>query len=349
MSRSHALVIFFSGHFFLRRVRLPVPWGQKGVVYSAQEGRCLRAGIPTTGIRVAMQKIIDQWVFFLMRTWGFALLLAMIAVLSQGCASLMIPPMVGPVVKNLNRQADLELVCDGAASYLLMLDSLLVSDPGNARLLLHGAQAYTAYASIMPECGRPERAPVLGERAREYGLRLLGTQPGLGGANQMPLAGFSEAVQSVGSREVEKLFWSGYGWATWIGFSKGAPAAVADLPKVEQLMLRVLALDEGFYHGGAHLFLGVYYGSRPVMLGGRPDVSRNHFERALALSERRFLATLVAYAEYYARQTFDRELYVRLLEEALAFDLAQAPDLTLPNVLAQRRARKLLAQADEFF
>ncbi len=349
MSRSHALVIFFSGHFFLRRVRLPVPWGQKGVVYSAQEGWCLRAGIPTTGIRVAMQKIIDQWVFFLMRTWGFALLLAMIAVLSQGCASLVIPPMVGPVVKNLNRQADLELVCDGAASYLLMLDSLLVSDPGNARLLLHGAQAYTAYASIMPECGRPERAPVLGERAREYGLRLLGTQPGLGGANQMPLAGFSEAVQSVGSREVEKLFWSGYGWATWIGFSKGAPAAVADLPKVEQLMLRVLALDEGFYHGGAHLFLGVYYGSRPVMLGGRPDVSRNHFERALALSERRFLATLVAYAEYYARQTFDRELYVRLLEEALAFDLAQAPDLTLPNVLAQRRARKLLAQADEFF
>ncbi|MCG2822467.1 MAG: TRAP transporter TatT component family protein [Desulfobulbaceae bacterium] len=296
-----------------------------------------------------MQKIIDQWVFFLMRTWGFALLLAMIAVLSQGCASLVIPPMVGPVVKNLNRQADLELVCDGAASYLLMLDSLLVSDPGNARLLLHGAQAYTAYASIMPECGRPERALVLGERAREYGLRLLGTQPGLGGANQMPLAGFSEAVQSVGSREVEKLFWSGYGWATWIGFSKGAPAAVADLPKVEQLMLRVLALDEGFYHGGAHLFLGVYYGSRPVMLGGRPDVSRNHFERALALSERRFLATLVAYAEYYARQTFDRELYVRLLEEALAFDLAQAPDLTLPNVLAQRRARKLLAQADEFF
>lgn len=296
-----------------------------------------------------MQKIIDQRIFFLKRTWGLIVLLAMVAVLSQGCASLVIPPMVGPVVKNLNRQADLELVCDGAPSYLLMLDSLLVSDPVDARLLLHGTQAYTAYASIMPECGRPERAPVLGERAREYGLRLLGTQAGLGGANQMPLAGFGEALQSVGSREVEKLFWSGYGWATWIGFSKGAPMAVADLPKVEQLMLRVLALDEGFYHGGAHLFLGVYYGSRPVMLGGRPDVSRDHFERALALGERRFLAALVAYAEYYARQTFDRELYVRLLEEALAFDLALAPDLTLPNVLAQRRARKLLAQADEFF
>jgi hypothetical protein len=296
-----------------------------------------------------MRNIIDQWRFFPVRHGRLAVVLFAVAVLSQGCASLMITPMVGPVVKNLNRQADLELVCDGAPSYLLLLDSLLVSEPENARLLAHGAQAYTAYASLMPECGRPERAVVLGEKAREYGLRLLGTHAGLGDASQVPLAGFSESLQSVGAGEVEKLFWSGYGWATWIGFSKGAPAAVADLPKVEQLMLRVLALDEGFYHGGAHLFLGIYYGSRPVMLGGKPEVSRVHFEKALALGERRFLPTLVAYAEHYGRQTFDRELYVRLLEEALAFDLAQAPDLTLPNVLAKRRARKLLDQADEFF
>ena len=296
-----------------------------------------------------MQKYLNQWRFFFVRHGGLAILLAAAAFLAQGCASLVLPPMVGPVVKNLNRQTDLELVCEGAPSYLLLLDSLLVSDPDNARLLLHGTQAYTAYASLMPECGRPERAMVLGERARAYGLRLLGTHKALAGAAQMPLAEFSEALQAVGSGEVEKLFWGGYGWATWIGFSKGAPAAVVDLPKVEELMLRVLALDEGFYHGGAHLFLGVYYGSRPVMLGGRPEVSRSHFEKALALGERRFLPTMVAYAEHYARQTFDRELYVRLLEEALAFDLAQAPDLTLPNVLAKRRAQKLLAQVDEFF
>jgi len=299
--------------------------------------------------RGGMRKLIGQGRFFFVRHGRLAVVLFAAALLSQGCASLVITPMVGPVVKNLNRQADLELVCDGAPSYLLLLDSLLVSDPDNARLLLHGAQAYTAYASLMSECGRPERAPILAERAKEYGLRLLGTHSGLGDASQVPLAGFSEALQAVDSGEVEKLFWSGYGWATWIGSSKGAPAAVADLPKVEQLMLRVLALDEGFYHGGAHLFLGIYYGSRPVMLGGKPEVSRDHFEKALALGERRFLPVLVAYAEYYGRQTFDRELYVRLLEEALAFDLAQAPNLTLPNVLAKRRARKLLDQVDEFF
>ncbi|OGQ87484.1 MAG: hypothetical protein A2512_01150 [Deltaproteobacteria bacterium RIFOXYD12_FULL_56_24] len=298
---------------------------------------------------MAMRKDIDHGRWGGVKQGGLAVLLLVAAFFSPGCASLVIQPMVGPVVKNLNRQADLELVCDGAPSYLLLLDSLLVSEPDNARLLLHGTQAYTAYASIMPECGRPERAVVLGERARAYGLRLLGTYKSLAGAASLPLAVFSEALQSAGPGEVEKLFWGGYSWATWIGFSQGAPAAVADLPKVEQLMLRVLALDETFYHGGAHLFLGVYYGSLPVMLGGRPEVSRTHFERALAIGERRFLPTLVAYAEYYARQTLDRELYVRLLEETMAFDLALAPDLTMANVLAKRRAQRLLAQVEDVF
>lgn len=296
-----------------------------------------------------MQKIIDQWPFFFVRQRSFVVFLVVVFFLLPGCTSLVITPMVSPVVKNLNRQTDLELVCDGAPAYLLLLDSMLVSKPNNVSLLLHGTQAYTAYASLMPECGRPERADVLGQRAKEYGLRLLGRQKSLGGAERLPLAGFSEALQSVGPGEVDNLFWGGYGWATWIGLSKGAPAAVADLPKVEQLMLRVLALDETFYHGGAHLFLGIYYGSRPVMLGGRPEVSREHFERALVLGNRRFIPTLVAYAEYYARQSFDRELYVRLLNEALAFDLALAPDITLPNVLAKRRAKKLLAQVEDVF
>ena len=88
-----------------------------------------------------MQKIIDQWRFFFGRHGCLTAGLFAVAVLSQGCASLVIAPMAGPVLKNLNRQADLELVCDGAPSYLLLLDSLLVSEPENAGLLAHGHQA----------------------------------------------------------------------------------------------------------------------------------------------------------------------------------------------------------------
>ncbi|MGV1098350.1 TRAP transporter TatT component family protein [Thiovibrio sp. JS02] len=276
--------------------------------------------------------------------------LAVALLFLSGCASLFITPVVEPVVRNLNRQSDLELVCDGAPAYLLMLDSLIAGNPDNEKLLLSGVQAYSAYATIMPECpGRAQRAAVLSERAREYGLRLLRLSGLAASTPGQAVADFSTSLAAVDRAGVEKLFWAGYGWATWIGLQQGAPAAMAELPKVEQLMLRVLALDEGYYNGGSHLFLAIYYGSRPALLGGNPEASRGHFDRALVLSQRRFLPALVAYAEHYARQTFDRELYESLLAEVLAFDLASAPELTLPNVVAKRRALRLLAKTDEYF
>ena len=86
-----------------------------------------------------------------------------------GCG---IPSMSG-IVDGLNRQTDLELVCDGAPSYLLMLDSMISSNPDDVSLLLNGTKAYSAYASVMPECGKPHRAAKLSEKARKYGIRLL--------------------------------------------------------------------------------------------------------------------------------------------------------------------------------
>lgn len=277
-----------------------------------------------------------------------ALALVFLAAL-PGCASLVVTPLVEPVVKNLDRQRDLELVCEGAPSFLLLLDSLLISTPDKPALLLNGARAYAAFAGLMPECDRQKRVAAFGEKARAYGLRLLATDKSLAGAALMPMDDFTRAVQNTGPAGVERLFWGAYGWAAWIGASQGAPEALADLPRVEQLMLRVLTLDEGYYHGGAHVFLGVYHGSRPALLGGSPEQSRAHFEKALTLGGRRFLPALVAYAEYYARTAFNRELHDRLLKEVLAFDHDLAPELTLANALAKRRAAKLLAKADDFF
>jgi len=139
------------------------------------------------------------------------------------------------------------------------------------------------------------------------------------------------------------------GWATWIRYQEGSPAAVADLPKIEQIMLRVVELDEGFYYGGAHLFLGAYYASRPQMYGGKPEESRRHFERALQLSKGQFLLVQVTYADTYARMVFDRALYTSLLQEVLDFPLESKPELALSNSIAKRRARKLLDLADEYF
>jgi len=46
---------------------------------------------------------------------------------------------------------------------------------------------------------------------------------------------------------------------------------------------------------------------------------------------------------------FDRQLYEKLLEKVLTFDLATAPSLTLSNLVAQKQARKLLSEIDDYF
>ena len=269
----------------------------------------------------------------------------LLGLLAAGCSPT--TALISKLATNLNRQNDLELVCEGAPAFLLIIDSLIVGDPENSQLLLNGVQAYAAFDSAADECGRPARSGPLSAKAHAYGLALLREETGI--TPEMSLADFTQALQKTDRDQVGPLFWGGYGWALWIAAQKGAPAALADLPKVEGLMQRVVALDDTYYRGGAHLFLGIYYGSKPKMYGGRPELARQHFERALAINQRRFLPVQVAYAEHYARPVMDRELYRSLLEEVLAFDLASQPELTLSNQIAQRRARRLLDSIDDYF
>ena len=267
----------------------------------------------------------------------------------SGCGQLMINSLMKPTIDNLQRQSDPELVCEGAPAFLLMLDSLIVSRPNDRSLLLSATQAYAAYSLALEECGRPQRAGRLAAKARNYGLALLDGLPTLITVRTGSLTEFKQALAGVKQNDVEILFWGGYGWAVWVHGQQGSPASLISLPKIEQIMLRTLELDESIYHGAAHLFLADYYGSRPKLLGGEPEKSRSHFEKALAISARRFLPIQVAYAESYARLSYDRELYENLLREVIDFPLGSCPELTLSNQIAKQRAERLLDEADLYF
>ena len=85
------------------------------------------------------------------------------------------------------------------------------------------------------------------------------------------------------------------------------------------------------------------------MLGGKPEDSRKHFEKALEIGQREFLPAQVAYARIYARMVYDQDLFTQLLTEVLHFPLEKRPDLALANQAAKRRAEELLAQVDNLF
>lgn len=85
------------------------------------------------------------------------------------------------------------------------------------------------------------------------------------------------------------------------------------------------------------------------MLGGNAEEARSHFEKALALSDRKFLLAQYYYARYYAVRTQDRELFKSLLREITRANPEALKDVCLINRIIQERAEDLEKKADDFF
>jgi hypothetical protein len=279
----------------------------------------------------------------------YAVALSLLLALA-GCSALARPAIHGfadDLSSSILDQSDIATVRDGAPAYLLAVDALIEGDPENSGLLLTGSRLYGAYASAFVE--DESRARLQWNRAFDYARRALCLEvEETCDAVDRPFEEFSASLDAVERSDGLTLYGFGAAWAGWVQAHPDDWGAVAELPKIEALMRRIVALDETLDHGGAHLHLGVLLTLRPASLGGRPDEGREHFERAVALSEDRNLMAKVLFARYYARLVFDRPLYEALLLDVTAAD-PKAPGLTLSNTLAREEARRLLDGADDYF
>lgn len=271
-----------------------------------------------------------------------AIILFVLVLSLTSCTRLLTGTIVQPTVDNLQKQTDLDLVCEGAPAYLLMIDSMIASSPQNRALLRIGAQSYGSYTAALGECGAArERVLAIADKARMHGTNLIAAiLPGITPDQREHL---DTELAGITRRDVPPLFWGTMAWLAWIQLQQGSPEAMADLVLVERIMARLLVLDETFQAGSIHLFFGVLQATKPAMLGGDPEAGRRHFEKALELSRHQFLLVQASYAETLARLTFDRELHDRLLNEVINFDITTAPDYALANQIARRKAARLLA------
>jgi len=238
------------------------------------------------------------------------------------------------------------VIREGMPAYLMLMDGMIEAWPGNERLLLAAAQGYSSFASIFTE--DDDYARELYRRAKDYALRSL-EKRGFKDPINKPFDDFKEELKRFGKKEVPNLFWTATCWGSWISFNLDSMEAMAALPRVEQMIQRVLELDEGFYYGGSHLFMGVWHASRPKALGGDLKKSREHFFKALDLGKGKFLMAYIYYAEHYARKAQDRDLFTSTLGKVLETPVDVLPELTLLNAVAQKRAKELLRRVEEFF
>jgi len=232
---------------------------------------------------------------------------------------------------------DPELVRAAAPFSLKLTESLLAETPRHKALLAAAARGFTqyAYAFVQQEADELEdtdiaRAAVLQERARrlyrrarDYGLRGLAL-----------------------GEDAELLYWTSAAWASYIGLSKNDPETLADLPLVERMIERALALDETYERGAIHTFLISYEMVRQGVPGDAADRARRHFERAVELSGGMDAAPFVALAEAVSVPAQRRAEFDGLLDRALHIDAARN---RLANLVMQRRARWLRSRTDRLF
>ena len=115
------------------------------------------------------------------------------------------------------------------------------------------------------------------------------------------------------------------------------------------MMDRALALDEAFDYGAIHAYFITYEMSRPGGMGDPAARSRQHFERALALSGGQQAGPMLSFAEAVCVQKQDLKEFESLLHHALAINPDAKPEWRLANLVMQRRAKWLLARTDQLF
>lgn len=269
---------------------------------------------------------------------------------TAGCASLVssaASSLAVSVQSAILGSDDPQTVRAAVPAYLVLIDGFVNDDPNNADLLLAAAQLNSAYAGVFVD--DPQRAKRMADKALGYAQRgVCARAAKFCAVRALPFDAFEAWSQKLGERDVSTAYALASTWAGWLQANSDDWNAIGELSKVKLLMSRIAEIDPGYDHGGPELYLGVFETLLPPSMGGKPELGRAHFEKAIELSDGQQLLTKVYYAERYARLVFDRQLHDRLLHEVLDAKV-DVPELRLINSVARLRAAELLDSADDYF
>ena len=287
-------------------------------------------------------------------TKSIVLILAAIFLLGSGCSvqKLAVRSMSGLLEDSMTalfEETDLELAEHAIASDLKLLEGILKSDPENEKYLFMASQGFAAYALGFVEDENPQRAKQLYLRGRDYGLKILRKNKPFRQAEDQELEIFTQSLKKLDKKDVPALFWTANNWGNFINLSMNDPIALADLPRVQAMMERVIELDDSYFFGGAHLFLGTLLAVRPPILGGDMKKAKAHFDRCFELSQGKFLLPSIYFARYYLTREFDEVQFRETLQKVLDAPADLFPEQNLPNAIAKKKARLLLEKAEEYF
>ncbi len=257
---------------------------------------------------------------------------------------------------------DIELVGEALPFGLKLMESLLAESPNHRGLLVSACQgfvlysyAYVDYEAQLAEDEDLDRARALRTRARKLYLRafrygMRGLEASYPELESTLIADPAAAVGVIHNRkkkqqDIPLLYWTAASLGLAISASQSDVALLARLPEVEAMLDRALDLDESWDSGALHAFKIQLAAAK--LADPDYDAIKNHYRRALALSEGKSAGIYVVYAEAVSVPKQNKTEFHSLLQKALSVDPDETPQTRLVNLLAHRRAHWLLARVDD--
>jgi predicted anti-sigma-YlaC factor YlaD len=290
----------------------------------------------------------------LLRILGFAVLAS---VSLASCALLGAASKVQTVLAG---EEDPELVADALPTFIMVSEALQEANPKDQGKAVTLASLYVMYAnafvqgpaSALSDERFDERKAAFDRAGALYrrSFRLLSASlerrsPGVVEAAVAGKADLSKFRKS----DVPLLYWSAVSVLAGFGLNPLDFKSARYLGAAPLFLARAAELDPGWNSGAIYGIYVSYYAGMPDYLGGSLAKAEDCYQKALAYSKGGNASLFVTYASSVCVPKEDYAGFKAALDRALAFDPSAAPDDRLETVLAQRNARRLLAESDKYF
>jgi hypothetical protein len=272
----------------------------------------------------------------------------------------------------LENDDDLEMLEQAFPANIKLIEALLASAPDHPELLVLLSRLYGSYGFAFLETrleidffGAPETIPrYLRDadidpaevrrkasryyaRGEAYAMRALTLRHPNAAEAMKTVDGRDAFFNSMQAEDVPALFWWGFNLGARVNQNRSSVAMLAKAHLAERAMKRVVALAPDYQNGGAHMFLLVYYGARPPMMGGDLEAAEGHYQALNRINGDAYRMGHVMYCRYILTKRQDRAGYLRLLSRVTEEPLPG--EYRLYNALAVLRARIYLGAVDDLF
>jgi predicted anti-sigma-YlaC factor YlaD len=260
----------------------------------------------------------------------------------------------------LTSEEDPEIAAGALPTFIMATEALLEADPKNQDKVVTTASLYVMYAnafvqgpaSILPDARFEERQAGLDRAGALYrrAFRLLS------GALDRRVPGLVEAavegkadLSRLRKSDVPLLYWSAVSVLAGFGLNPLDFKSAHYLGVAPLFLSRAAELDPGWNGGAIYGMFVSYYGGMPDYLGGSLAKAEEAYAKALGYSKGGNASLFVSYASSICVPKEDYAGFKSALEKALAIDPDARPEGRLETVLAQKNAKRLLAEADKYF